>query len=69
MRRWKRFRWLFLIGIVVGFTFGYVYYRFEHPHHPKTAITNNLTSCILYGGAIGGLGFSLLHPSNRKKRR
>lgn len=61
----KRY-WLTLLGIVVGLTGGYLYWRFIGCSSGSCPITSSPVMSSLWGAAIGGLLFDMLHKKKEE---
>lgn len=58
--------WLSIVGTIVGFIGGYLYYRFVGCQSGTCPITSNPYMSIIWGGVMGYLLFSMFEKKPTK---
>ena len=65
MRKLSKTYLLLIIGVVIGATAGYFYWKSVGCNSGTCAITSNPTNSTLYGAVIGGLLFSMFQSKKK----
>lgn len=65
MKKLSKTYLLLIIGVVIGATAGYFYWKLVGCNSGTCAITSNPTNSTLYGAVIGGLLFSMFQSKKK----
>ncbi len=66
MKKFAKKHLLTIIGVFVGATAGYLYWKFVGCNSGGCAITSNPTNSTIYGSIMGGLLFSIFQNNKNK---
>jgi hypothetical protein len=66
MRKFAKKYFLTIIGVVVGATAGYLYWKFVGCSSGSCTITSNPANSTIYGSIMGGLLFSIFQNNKNK---
>lgn len=65
MKKLSKTYLLLIIGVVIGTTASYFYWKLVGCNSGTCAITSNPTNSTLYGAVIGGLLFPVFQPKKK----
>lgn len=66
MKKFAKRHLLILIGLAIGTTAGYLYWKFVGCNSDSCAITSNPINSTLYGAVMGGLLFSTFKKNKKQ---
>lgn len=66
MKKFAKKHLLTIIGVIVGATAGYFYWKFVGCNSGSCAITSNPVNSTIYGSIMGGLLLSIFQNDNKK---
>lgn len=66
MKKFAKKHLLTIIGVFVGATAGYLYWKFVGCNSGGCAITSNPRNSTIYGSIMGGLLFSIFQNNKNK---
>ncbi|MFH6967198.1 DUF6132 family protein [Flavobacterium sp. FlaQc-28] len=66
MKKFAKKHLLTIIGVIIGATAGYFYWKFVGCNSGSCAITSNPYNSTIYGAVMGGLLFSIFKNNKNK---
>lgn len=66
MKKFAKKHLLTIIGVIIGATAGYFYWKFVGCNSGSCAITSNPVNSTIYGSIMGGLLFSIFQNNKNK---
>jgi phage shock protein E len=68
MKKWLLNNKLIVIGVLLGFVVGYLYYYFVGCASGTCAITSSPINSTLYFGILGGLIINIIKPNDNSHK-
>ena len=68
MKKWLLNNKWIIVGVLIGFVSGYLYYYFVGCASGTCAITSSPINSTLYFGVLGGLIVNIIKPSDKNHK-